>query len=88
MSGQLQALSVPAAQIQVRGVEISSRTGLLAKQQKARFLLVVEVEPALLPQVLGVLADQKQVELQRLEWVFDEFEASLRLGPQAMRKAR
>ena len=88
VNGQLQTLGVPAEQIQVRGVEISSRTGLLAKQQKARFLLMVEVEPALLPQVLGVLADQKQVELQRLEWVFDDFEASLRLGPQAMRKAR
>ncbi len=84
----LQAAGVPAAQIEVRGVEISNRAGLLAKQQKARFLVVVEAEPALLPQVLGLLADQKQVNLQRVEWVFDDFEAGLRLAPRAMLKAR
>jgi len=85
---QLQATGVPAADIQVRGVEISSRTGLLTKSQKARFLLVVDTEATLLPQVLGLLADQKQTDLQRLEWIFDDFEASLLLGAQAMRKAR
>jgi len=85
---QLQAAGVPAADIQVRGVEISNRTGLLTKSQKARFLLVVETEATLLPQVLGLLADQKQTDLQRLEWIFDDFEASLTLGAQAMRKAR
>ena len=88
LTQQLQAAGIPEAQIQVRGVEISNRTGLLTKSQKARFLLVVEVEATLLPQVLGLLADQKQVDLQRLEWIFDDFEASLLLGPQAMRKAR
>jgi len=85
---QLQAAGVPATDIQVRGVEISNHTGLLTKSQKARFLLVVETEAALLPQVLGLLADQKHVDLQRLEWMFDDFEASLLLAPQAMRKAR
>ncbi|MGY2894390.1 SIMPL domain-containing protein [Deinococcus sp. UYEF24] len=84
----LLAIGVLESQIQVRGVEISNRTGLLTKSQKARFLVVVETESALLPQVLGLLADQKHVDLQRLEWVFDDFEASLLLAPQAMRKAR
>lgn len=85
---QLQAAGVAASNIQVKGVEISNRTGLVTKSQKARFLLVVEVEAALLPQVLGLLADQKQTELQQLEWIFDDFEARLTLGAQAMRKAR
>ncbi|WP_344983061.1 SIMPL domain-containing protein [Deinococcus rubellus] len=85
---QLQAAGISASQIQVKGVEISNRTGLLTKSQKARFLLVVETEAALLPEVLGLLADQKHVDLQRLEWMFDDFEASLLLAPQAMRKAR
>jgi len=85
---QLQTVGVPAADIQVRGVEISNRTGLLTKSQKARFSLVVGVGAALLPQVLGLLADQKQTDLQRLEWIFDDFEASLVLGAQTMRKAR
>ncbi|MBZ9749875.1 SIMPL domain-containing protein [Deinococcus sp. HMF7604] len=85
---QLQAVGIPPTQIQVRGVEISNRTGLLAKQQRARFLLVVEAQPELLSQVLGVLADQKHVDLQRLEWIFDDFEVSLRLGPRAMQRAR
>ncbi|WP_407571798.1 SIMPL domain-containing protein [Deinococcus altitudinis] len=84
----LLALGVLESQIQVQGVEISNRTGLLTKGQKARFLVVVETQSALLPQVLGLLADQKHVDLQRLEWVFDDFEASLLLAPQAMRKAR
>ncbi|THF70192.1 DUF541 domain-containing protein [Deinococcus sp. Arct2-2] len=85
---QLQAAGIPTSQIQVKGVEISTRTGLLTKSQKARFLLVVETEAALLPEVLSLLANQKQVDLTRLEWIFDDFEASLLLGPQAMHKAR
>ncbi|ULH18143.1 SIMPL domain-containing protein (plasmid) [Deinococcus sp. KNUC1210] len=88
LTQQLQAAGLPATQIQVRGVDISNRTGLLTKHQKARFFMVVGMDTSLLPQVLGLLADQKHVNLQRLEWIFDEFEASLMLGPQAMRKAR
>ncbi|GGR12919.1 SIMPL domain-containing protein [Deinococcus ruber] len=88
LTQQLQVAGIPAAQIQVRGVELSNRTGLMTKQQSVRFTLVVETEAALLPAVLGLLADQRQVELQQLEWIFDDFEASLLLGSQAMRKAR
>jgi len=88
LTQQLQVVGILATQIHVKGIEISNRTGLLTKSQKARFLLVVESQAELLPEVLGVLADQKQVTLQRLEWIFDDFEASLVLAPQAMRKAR
>lgn len=85
---QLQAQGVAAAEIRVQGVNIASSSGLLAKHQKVEFGLTVEVPPDRLAQVLRVLAAQKNVRMRQLEWVFDDFEASVSLAAQAMTKAR
>lgn len=85
---QLQAAGVLPQDIHVQGVKIASSSGLLAKNQKVEFQLVVRVNPAQLPDVLGAVAAHKNMTLKQLEWVFDEFEASIPLAAQAMKKAR
>lgn len=85
---QLQTQGLAATEIQVQGVNIASSSGVLAKHQKVEFSLVVQTPAAQLPQVLGVVAAQRNVRMRRLEWVFADFEASVSLAAQAMRKAR
>lgn len=85
---QLQAGGLEASAIQVRGVSLSNASGLLTKNQKVEFSLVVEVKPEQLPTILGIVSAQKNIRLQQVEWVFDEFEASIPLAAQAMQKAR
>jgi uncharacterized protein YggE len=41
-----------------------------------------------LPDLLGALADRPGVSVQRLEWVYDEFEASIAAAAEAMKMAR
>ncbi|WP_022800055.1 SIMPL domain-containing protein [Deinococcus ficus] len=84
----LQAAGVPAGRLHVQGVRIASSSGLLTKNQKAEFQLSAEATPEQLPAVLGVVAAGRNARLTRLDWQFDEFEASLPLAAQAMRKAR
>ena len=84
----LQAAGVPAGRLHVQGVRIASSSGLLTKNQKAEFQLSAESTPEQLPAVLGAVAAGRNARLTRLDWQFDEFEASLPLAAQAMRKAR
>lgn len=74
--------------IHVQGVKIASSSGLLAKNQKVEFKLLVKVLPDQLPEVLGVVAAQKNIILKGVEWKFDDFEASIPLAAAAMQKAR
>ncbi len=85
---QLGAQSVPSNLLTVHNVRVSSQQGLLLKNQRAEFLLRLELQPEYLAVALGVIAHQKQTELQQLEWVYDVDEASLRLSAQAMQKAK
>lgn len=74
--------------LRVQGVRIASASGLLLKHQKAEFRLAADVAPTGLPAALGVIAAQKNVRIQRLEWQFDDFGASIGLSASAMQKAR
>lgn len=84
----LQRAAVKPTDIHVQGVKIASSTGLLIKNQKVQFNLLLATSPNQLPDVLGIISAQKNLKLQRLEWVFDEFEASIPLAARAMQKAR
>ena len=84
----LREVGVLAADIHVQSVRIASASGLLTRQQKVEFGLIIRALPAQLPEVLGVVSAQRTIRLQRLDWVFDDFEASLPLAAQAMHRAR
>lgn len=74
--------------VEVAGVRLASSANLLGRNQKVEISLTVTVEPAQLPAVLGLLADQPNLTLDTLEWVYETFEASIPLTARAMTKAR
>lgn len=84
----LTSVGIKKEGIAVTGVHVSNQQGLLVKGQRATFSLTVKSPPERLPDALGVIAAQKHIELSHLEWVFDEFEASIGLAAEAMRMAR
>lgn len=88
LTGQLLALGIRADDITVPSVRLNNATGVLGKNQKAEFTVMVRVRPGELPAVLGVVAGQKNARLSGLDWQFDDFEASMALAAQAMQKAR
>ena len=73
--------------VEVTGVRLESRSGVLGRSQ-AEYLLAIAATPQELPGVLGVLADQPDLVLSELEWVFDSFEASIDATAGALAKAR
>lgn len=85
--GALAAIGIGESAIEVTGVKLDSRSGVLGKSQ-AEYLLAVSAAPDQLPGVLGVLADQSNLKLTELEWVFDSFEASIGATTAALAKAR
>lgn len=74
--------------VEVAGVQLSSSTNLLGRNQRAEISLTVSLEPDQLPSALGILTDSPNLTLESLEWVFDTFEASIPLTAGAMVKAR
>lgn len=83
----LSGIGIGEDAIEVTGVKLDSRSGVLGKSQ-AEYLLAVTSAPDQLPSVLGVLADQPNLRLTELEWVFDAFEASIPATADALGKAR
>ncbi|MCA0251963.1 MAG: SIMPL domain-containing protein [Actinobacteria bacterium] len=83
----LAAIGMGEDAIEVTGVRIDSRSGMLGKSH-AEYLLAVAATPDQLPGVLGTLADQSNLTLTELEWVFDSFEASIGATATALAKAR
>lgn len=74
--------------IEVTGVRLGTREGKLLASQSIEISLVVSADPAHLPEVLGALSDRPGVSVEHLEWVYDEFEASIPATAQAMTMAR
>lgn len=74
--------------IEVEGVRLQSRGGVLGKNQQVEFSLVIAATSEQLPAALGVLADRADLTLNELEWVFDSFEASIPATAAALGKAR
>lgn len=83
----LSAAGIGEDAVEVTGVRFDSRSGVLGRSQ-AEYLLAIAATPDQLPAVLGVLADQPNLKLSELEWVFDSFEASIEATANAMVKAR
>jgi len=83
----LAATGIEQDAVEVTGVRMESRSGVLGRSQ-AEYLLAIAVAPDGLPGVLGVLADQPNLVLSELEWVFDSFEASIAATAAALAKAR
>lgn len=85
---RLRILGLEEAQISVTSVTMTNPASLL-KASKATFSLVIdESKLERIPSVLGALSDTKNLEIQHLEWVWDDFETSVLLATEAMRKAK
>lgn len=84
----LTAVGVGEDSVEVAGVRLASNANLLGRNQKVEINLTVLVEAGQLPTVLGLLADQPNLTLDTLEWVYETFEASIPLTARAMAKAR
>ena len=74
--------------VEVAGVRLTTSEGRILHSQSVDIQLVVTANPDQLPDVLGVLADRPGVAVEHLEWVYDEFEASITAAAEAMKKAR
>ena len=69
--------------IQLRGVHIETASGALLKSSSARYHLKVESEKLeQIPELLDILAGQKNATLERIEWKYDE-EAARERGLEA-----
>ncbi|HEY3337832.1 MAG TPA: SIMPL domain-containing protein [Propionicimonas sp.] len=84
----LAARGISEDAVDVAGVRLTTTDGRLLHSQSVEIELVVAADPDMLPDVLGVLADRPGVAVESLEWVYDEFEASITAAAEAMRKAR
>jgi hypothetical protein len=74
--------------VEVTGVRLATGEGRLVKNQAVEISLTVAAPADLLPEVLGVLSERPGVAVEQLEWVFEEFEASIPATAEAMAKAR
>jgi uncharacterized protein YggE len=74
--------------VEVAGVRLTTSEGRILHSQSVDIQLIVTANPDQLPDVLGVLADRPGVAVENLEWVYEEFEASITAAAEAMKKAR
>jgi uncharacterized protein YggE len=84
----LAARGITEDAVEVAGVRLTTSEGRILHSQSVDIQLVVTANPDQLPDVLGVLADRPGVAVENLEWVYDEFEASITAAAEAMKKAR
>ena len=84
----LAARGITEDAVEVAGIRLATRDGRILHSQSVEIQLVVSADPEQLPDLLGVLADRPGVAVEHLEWVFDEFEASISAAAEAMTKAR
>jgi len=84
----LAARGISEDAVEVAGVRLATREGRILHSQSVEIQLVISAASEQLPDVLGVLADRPGVEVEHLEWVYDEFEASITAAAEAMTKAR
>lgn len=85
---RLKALDLTDDDVQVSGVQAKVNQGVLTKGSRAVFRLVFTVRDlGKIPDDLGAIMTVKHAELERLEWVFDDEAAQLKLAAKAMKKA-
>ncbi len=74
--------------VEVAGIRLTTSDDRILHSQSVDIQLVVTADTDQLPDVLGALADRPGVAVEHLEWVYDEFEASITAAAEAMTKAR
>lgn len=84
----LAARGISEDAVEVAGVRLATSEGRILHTQSVDIQLVVQASTDQLPDILGVLADRPGVAVENLEWVYDEFEASIAGAAEAMKKAR
>ena len=84
----LAARGITEDAVEVAGVRLATSEGRILHTQSVDIQLVVQASTDQLPDILGVLADRPGVAVENLEWVYDEFEASITAAAEAMKKAR
>ena len=84
----LAARGISEDAVEVTGIRLTTSDGRILHSQSVDIQLVIAAGAEQLPDVLGVLADRPGVAVEQLEWVYDEFEASITAAAEAMTKAR
>jgi hypothetical protein len=84
----LAARGITEDAVEVAGVRLATRDGRILHSQSVDFQLVISATSEQLPDLLGVLADRPGLQVEQVEWVYDEFEASITAAAEAMTKAR
>jgi uncharacterized protein YggE len=84
----LAARGISEDAVEVTGITLKTSEGRILHSQSVDIQLVVTASSDQLPDVLGVLADRPGVAVETLEWVYEEFEASIAAAAEAMKKAR
>ncbi len=84
----LAARGVAEDSVEVAGIRLNTSEGRILHSQSVDIQLVVNAAADQLPDVLGVLADRPGVAVEQLEWVYDEFDASIGAAAEAMTRAR
>lgn len=74
--------------IEVTGMRLATSDGKLLRSQSVEISLLVSARAEQLPDVLGTLSERPGVAVEHLEWVYDEFEASIPATATAMTMAR
>jgi hypothetical protein len=74
--------------VEVEGVRIETGSGALKLGQSALVQVAVTTPNEQTAEVLGILGSQNGVTVERIEWIYDGFEASLPATADAMVKAR
>ncbi|MDR1712153.1 MAG: SIMPL domain-containing protein [Propionibacteriaceae bacterium] len=88
LTTELLAAGIGDEDIEVMGIRLLSESGKLSKNQRVEFQLCVAATAAQLSAVVGILADQPNVSLRSLNWVFETFEAGIAASQAALEKAR
>ncbi len=84
----LATVGIPDSSIDVTGMQIVTGQGKILASQEVRITLEIAVENEQLPGVLGILAANKGLAVDQIEWMYDQFEASISATADAMRMAR
>ena len=84
----LAARGIAEDAVEVASIRLATRDGRILHSQSVDIELVISGTPDQLPELLGVLADRPGLAVEHVEWIYDEFEASIAAAAQAMTRAR
>jgi uncharacterized protein YggE len=89
LAGRLRELGVPADAMSVRGVHSSTKSGLLSKETRTVYTVVVGVHDlARMGEYLGAISVHKAAVSSWVEWIYDEHAASAEAAAAALQIAR